>query len=1374
LRADVRVLDAAGTVSVSIDGLRLVPVARETLARLSGARRRETLYAVDWRPSALPVAGGGGVESPAALVAEVSRGLDAVATASGLAAHDAMTPDLDAVVGAYVVQALDALGWTPGAGEEVSAAGLATRLGIRDRYVLLVRRFLEILAEDGVVEPVPAGWRVRRWPTAVDPSAPMAGLAARHPGAELTLTERCGTRLADALAGRVDPLDLLFPGGSTEAAEALYTSSPPARACGALVAATVAAAAARIPDGRRLRILEVGGGTGGTTAAVLPALPGERVDYLFTDISPLFTSRAAERFRAWPFVRTQPLDLERDPREQHVGAHAFDVVIAANVVHATRDLRATLERCRGVLAPGGLLVLVEVTAPQRWVDVTFGLTEGWWHFTDRELRPSSPLLSAARWRELLRDMGFDEIATLPEAPAPAGTFAANTVIVARTARAPRVETPAWLVLADRAGIGDRLAARLGARGEPVVVARAGESCGPTAESAWTLRPGVYQDLERVLAEAVPAWRGVVHAWALDAAPGELGADLGRTQREVCGSLLDLTQALAALRGTATPRLWVATRGAQAPGVGAVAVEQATVLGLGRTIALEHPELRCALVDLDPADDAPEDRLCDELLADPDDDEIVHRAGTRQVARLVSDRPSAPARPASRVVAESPGVLDSLALRAIERRWPGRGEVEIAIRAIGLNFKDVLNVLGMYPGDPGPLGSECAGIVTAVGPEVAGLEPGHAVIAVAPGSFATHVTVDANLVARKPSAWSFEEAASVPIAFVTAWYALRSVAGLAAGERVLIHAAAGGVGLAAVQVARLVGAEVFATAGTPDKRAYLASLGVEHVFDSRSASFGAEVRARTGGRGVDVVLNSLSGDMLRESVLSLAPTGRFVEIGKRGIWAPEEVARVRPRAAYHVLDWGEVARDEPARIHAVFTAVLDACRRSELSPLPRRAFPLAEVSAAFRYMAQARHTGKVVVTVENEPDARSLPAIRPDGCYVITGGLGGLGLAVAGWLVTRGAKAVVLMGRRAPSEAAAVAIDALRADGAAVRVVQADVASAPEVGRMLAEARASLGPVRGVIHAAGQLDDGVLLQQDWARFTTVMAAKVTGAWNLHAATLDDDLDLFVLFSSVASLLGSPGQGNHAAANAYLDALAHHRRALGLPGLSINWGAWSDVGAAAGADRERRIHEQGLESMTPAEGLAALEAALESGRAQLAAMVVDWPRLLARHQGRRPSLLADRAEARPVARRGPAEPSLRQRLAETPTTRQRPLLVSHVAGRVARVLGLAGNGALDTRRPLNELGLDSLMAVELRNVLKVDLALDAGLPATLVFDHPSVEAIADFLARGVLELAPDPAPAAAAVPEPDDALDRIEQLSDEDVDRLFAERLGRSGS
>jgi len=325
-------------------------------------------------------------------------------------------------------------------------------------------------------------------------------------------------------------------------------------------------------------------------------------------------------------------------------------------------------------------------------------------------------------------------------------------------------------------------------------------------------------------------------------------------------------------------------------------------------------------------------------------------------------------------------------------------------------------------------------------------------------------------------------------------------------------------------------------------------------------------------------------------------------------------------------------------------------------------------------------------------------------------------------------------------------------------------------------RATLPALRGVFHAAGALDDGTLLQQSWSRFADVMGAKVAGAWSLHALTRDDELDAFVLFSSVASLLGSPGQGNHAAANAYLDALAHHRRSAGLPALSVNWGAWAEVGAAAREDRERRIQLQGVGAMTPAEGIAALEAALESGHAQLAAMVMDWERVRSRRAGgAERSLLAGLLGATPVAASSTG-PALRQRLAEAPEARRAPLLAAHVAARVTRVLGLDDRGALDTRRPLHELGLDSLMAVELRNLLKADLELGVPLTATLVFDHPTVEAIAEHLVRDVLGLAGtdlEQGVPEAPVAAPVDAIEQIEQLSDDEVDRLFAARLRESG-
>jgi NADPH:quinone reductase-like Zn-dependent oxidoreductase len=449
-----------------------------------------------------------------------------------------------------------------------------------------------------------------------------------------------------------------------------------------------------------------------------------------------------------------------------------------------------------------------------------------------------------------------------------------------------------------------------------------------------------------------------------------------------------------------------------------------------------------------------------------------------------------------------------------------------------------------------LGHECAGTVIAVGDGVSNLAIGDDVIAIARDSLGTFAVAEAALTIRMPKGLSFAKGATLPIAYATAIYALQHLAKLKAGDRVLIHAAAGGVGLAAVRLCLSLGAEVFATAGSPAKHDFLHMLGVQHIYDSRSLDFAVQILADTNGAGVDVVLNSLTGDAIACSFDALAPGGRFLEIGKRGVWDAGQVAALGKDIDYHVIYLGEVTERDPHLVAGILREVVDAVEAGVLSPLPLRSFTLADATNAFRYMAQARHIGKVVLT----PEVESTPAsIQPDGTYLITGGLGGIGLTVARWLVEQGARHIVLVGRHAPSASAVQAIQAMRALGTQVTVEQADVARADEIAAVLAHIDRSMPALRGVFHAAGVLDDGLLAQQSWERFERVLGPKVNGAWNLHVLTQDKPLDLFVLFSAGAALIGPLGQGSYAAANAFLDGLAYLRASLGLPAISINWGA-----------------------------------------------------------------------------------------------------------------------------------------------------------------------------------------------------------------------------
>jgi NADPH:quinone reductase-like Zn-dependent oxidoreductase/acyl carrier protein len=634
----------------------------------------------------------------------------------------------------------------------------------------------------------------------------------------------------------------------------------------------------------------------------------------------------------------------------------------------------------------------------------------------------------------------------------------------------------------------------------------------------------------------------------------------------------------------------------------------------------------------------------------------------------------------------------------------------------------------------------------VGAGVTGFGRGDEVMAIAFDCLGTHAIADARLVVRKPAGLSHEIAATLPIAFATAWLALHRLAGLGAGDRVLIHAAAGGVGLAAVQIARRAGAEVFATAGSRSKHDYLHALGVEHVLDSRSLSFAKDVMALTRGAGVDVVLNSLAGEAITAGLSILAPYGRFVEIGRRDIYrnAPMGLAPFRSNLSYSALDLERMCHERPEVVGALLGDLMRRVADGELEPLPVRVFPITQVTDAFRYMAEARHIGKIALSLAPD-DARVAPVVpapvevRPDAAYLITGGLGALGLTMAGALVDSGARHVALVGRRPPGAGARGAIAALESKGAHVVTIQADVAEPEQVERALAEVRRRLPPLRGVVHAAGVLDDATLLQMTGEQIRAVMAPKAAGAWALHSATERDPLDFFVMFSSASALLGLAGQANYAAANAFQDALARHRRRLGRPALSIGWGPWAEVGMAADrSDRGVRLGGRGLQSLTRGEGVDAFRRLLGEARAYVAVMALDVEAWCDAQAGPANPLL-DLLRASGERGSVPAAPAggLLDDLRAAPAATRQPMLLEHVRGRVARILRLELSH-VDRDAPLKSLGLDSLMTLELRNRLEADLGLR--LSATLVWNYPTVAALAAHLAQALRLEAPD-APAAS---------------------------------
>jgi acyl transferase domain-containing protein/NADPH:quinone reductase-like Zn-dependent oxidoreductase/acyl carrier protein len=960
----------------------------------------------------------------------------------------------------------------------------------------------------------------------------------------------------------------------------------------------------------------------------------------------------------------------------------------------------------------------------------------------------------------------------------------------------------WLVF-DHPGA--TFPAALAARGGDCVLVHPGETFAQTGPRAYQIDPTDSDHMHRLLAAAFgdgQLCRGVIHRWAMACADPPAAAEnaaaaagastaLERGYRLTADSVRHLVQAFERAPWTTPPRLWLVTRGSQAVVPGdAPSPVQATLWGLGRSIDHEHPDLACTRIDLGPPTVGEDAALLTALPAPVAERDLALRGDALHVCRLVpgaTAETTPPQRPAGdqpfRLETDGTGTLEHLHLRAFPPPEPRAGELLIEVRAAGLNFRDLLKALGTYPGmtegEPA-LGDECAGVVVAVGADVPSLRAGDEVVAVAARSLGTHVLADARLVAPKPPGLDFDQAATLPIAFLTAAYALEDLGRLGAGERVLVHAAAGGVGLAAVQLAQAAGAQVLATAGSEEKRAYLRAAGVTEVMDSRSLGFAEQILAATGGRGVDLVLNSLAGEFIDRSIATLAPFGRFIEIGKRDIYRDRAIGlgAFRRNLGFFAVDLERLFAERPVQVGDLLRRILARVTAGELRPLPVRRFPIADVRDAFHLMQQSGHIGKIVVSTAGAADVPVTPPARPptpihrDASYLVTGGFGGLGLRVGQWLAEQGARHLVLIGRRGAPPDAEAALRALAQAGVTVTALAADVSRADDVADVLAHIRRHSPPLRGVVHTAGVLADGILLQQDADRFRRVAHPKADGGWHLHVQTGAAPLDFFVLFSSVTSVLGSPGQSNYAAANAFLDALAHRRRAEGLPALSINWGPWSRVGMAARLAQGGREALRGLRPINPDEGVAVLATLLRQETAGQVSVVpfdaADWVAAYpASGRSNQLALLAGAAAAEP----DPDDQDLRQALlAAEPGRPRRSVLEQYVREQVAQVLRLTPS-RVDSATPLRSFGIDSLMSLELRNRLEQGLKLP--LAASLTWNYPTIEALVPYLAQRLripLAAGDDPPPAdQPPAPGAASGEDDLAQLSAEELEALLWEEL-----
>jgi acyl transferase domain-containing protein/NADPH:quinone reductase-like Zn-dependent oxidoreductase/surfactin synthase thioesterase subunit len=820
------------------------------------------------------------------------------------------------------------------------------------------------------------------------------------------------------------------------------------------------------------------------------------------------------------------------------------------------------------------------------------------------------------------------------------------------------------------------------------------------------------------------------------------------------SLLQLAQTLHKREGV--PRLNIVTN--SAAGVGGdrhLDLGQAILHGIARVIKNECPNIPLTVIDLsDKATPAEVDALYHELLhsrRDRDESEIALRGNERFVRQLIQvDRDSAE-QSASRDEAgcggayradlSVPGVLDQIVFRQLPANDPGENEVEIAVEAAALNFKDIINGMGILPAHAvaggltaDRLGLEVAGRVLRTGRLVEHVQPGDAVIARVSEGFCGRVTTPAHFVVPRPVCLTPQQGAAIPIVFITAWYSLYHLARIAPGETVLIHSAAGGVGGAAIQLAQRAGAIVIATAGTREKRAYLGDMGVQHVFDSRSLDFYDQVMDVTGGRGVDVVVNSLTGRFIAQSLKCLAPFGRFIELGKSDIYRNNKLnlERLGENISYFVVDVDRLAVQKPDLHRQILTDVIALFERGELRPQEVTEFPISKLPEAMKFMTRAAYRGKIVLNMQGD-HLHTLPPrhaqLQAGRSYLISGGASGFGLEIARWMASRGARHLVLVSRSGPkSDADRAAVKAMRDAGVKVLLAHNDLTDLTGLHQLMDRITSKMPPLAGVIHGAAVMDDATIPNMDIVRFERVFGPKAQGAWNLHEATLaaGANLDFFVMLSSISSVLGFYGQVNYVAANFFQDALAHYRRQRGLPGTAVNLGV---MGQYAGLSRTVNdaqdviglLESHGMLVMPLADVLAKVEAVLIQQPVQRMTGRFDWalfrkayPHLL--RDARFVEILSDTALARGGRKTGS---SLRTALVELEPAARRERLEHELAASLARTLDAAPD-QLDVAASIENLGLDSLMLTQLRNwILR---SLDINLPLIKLLKGPSIVTLA----------------------------------------------------
>ncbi len=1310
--------------------------------------------------------------------------------------YQEVLPLFDVMVSVFAWQAIRELNPK---GDEFTLKSLAELAHIESVKLPLLSRLLGILVDDELATFENGRWLLATscdLPAAEDIWLSVLGDSPAYLP-ELMLLGRCGKYLADVLKHKVMPETLLYSQKSS-IQEHWNGASPSNLSMNLALRDTLREIVEDWPANKRLRVLEVGGSDTEISQLLLSVFPSEQCDYDYIHHDEEQLVKSGFDLEDWLFVKPQQLDLSLDIETENcpIKLGVYDIVIAANTLYHSDDLSKVQHNIKKLLSPKGVLLLLERQS-DRFMDMTFGLQSDWWTHTSNNNDPVPLLMTASEWRKGLIETGFDQVELLvePEATADTGAFMVvashSDDLLVETVNDSKSAPQTWMLIKSPKGISNELATSISSdlskMGHRVVMVESGKTykrLGPTHfainfdSSVLDNRNAdkeehfdhVFDTLDKLDIHCDQ----IVHLMGFDWVGQSGSVDQGnlQLQSDRCASTIDLVKSFEqVVDEKRLPRLTLVTSG------GAVMAQeissalsfeampsQAALWGLGRVIMNEHPDLNCKLIDLQGAYDSggTSRLLVDELLIQNSsaaditkENEIIFNGNIRHVLRMkhVAIEPSATKQLSlsqSNKLAvipyclrfSTPGQLKNLYWQELPERFLQADEIEIKPYATGLNFRDVMYAMGLLSdeavenGFAGPtLGMELSGKVMKVGSAVSEFKVGDEVVGFAPECFSSRVITQTTAITHKPKAWSFEEAATIPTTFFTVYYALKHLAHIQPGEKILIHGAAGGVGIAAIQFARFCGAEIFATAGSDEKRDFVRLMGADHVMDSRSLAFADDIMQITNGDGVDIVLNSLAGEAITRNLSVLKPFGRFLELGKRDFYENSKIG-LRPfrnNISYFGIDADQLLIERPELANRLFKEMMSQFDEGSLRPMPYRSFPASRIQDAFRYMQQSRQIGKVIVSFMNgnaipSEDIQHIKTEEPElqcdssASYLVTGGLSGFGLKTACWLVDKGARSLVLISRSASiSDESKVIIDDLKNKGVDIYTRACDVTDKFAIRSLISEIHRDISPLKGIVHAAMVLDDGLIRNMSQQQLLNVMNPKITGAWNLHEATLETSLDFFVLYSSATTFVGNPGQANYVAANSFLESLATYRKSKDLPAHYVAWGAISDVGYLARNEetKEQLQSRLGGEALNSDQALKMLEKVMLSDKTGAAIIDLDWG-VIQRVMPAASSAKYEELKRQVKASDGDQYEDIQTLIANMGHAEIQELVVDLLLDEVEQILRLPRE-KMDIEQSVFDLGMDSLMGMEL--VLAIEERFGVKLPVMALTEGANIQRIAE---------------------------------------------------